>query len=524
MKSLAVVQFWIIAVFVVVFSSGVAAAAAENAPPDWELLRKEIEDLKKDNADIRKTNSELSSKLQPISNATQQALDSRFGPNAPVVSKTGRLQMNGLVQIWYYTIQHDHNALFQDSRVNGIQDTNAALDNDSFRIRRTELRFNFDLNEHITTEVLIDPAREGQSFPNLPDNQANSSIFKRLTNANVANVQTGVGSAPRLLNNAWIDYHDFVPHHDFKIGQFKPPIGEEGIRQSQDLDFVERSMVGQLNDFRDLGIAAHGEWWHDDGKGNGQFQYWLGAFDSAGNFHESAGQQQNRSDDNSNKDFLYRVLVRPIWKQERYGSLELGFSQQMGVHGENGPPDPIDTPLNALNRRRTWASRADAWGYYAPGSFLRGLWLRGEWEWQKDRNAPQQVIDVLGNGNAGDGSTQTNGKPFSTQGYYVAAGYHLGRSVFNTECSSLPNWARNLEFAFRYETYQNVQIADLVRNDHTDVYKTSVFTGGINYYMNATTKIQLNYDALHDPHINRPDLVFHNVRNNVLVVNFQVAW
>ena len=528
MKTLAVWRSTIVLLMFMAFST---AAAAETLQPEWEILRKEIDDLRKDNAEIRKTNSELVHKMQPLGDSTELVLNSRFGPNAPVVSRVGKLQMNGLVQVWYCSFQHDRNALFNSPQINGIQDTNETSDNDSFRIRRTELRFNFDLNEQITTEVMIDPAREAQSFPTLPDNQANSSIFKRLTNSNVANTQTGAGSAPRLLNNAWIDYHDFVPHHDFKVGQFKPPFGEEGIRKSSELDFVERSMLGQLADFRDMGVYAHGEWWDVNGKGfndyndgSGRFQYWIGAFDSAGNFQESAGQQQNRSDDNSNKDIVYRLLVRPVWKQPTWGSLEIGYSQQFGVHGEYGASDPIDSPEPGLNRSRTWANRMDAWGYYAPGAMLRGMWVRGEWEWQKDRNAPQSVIDILGNGNSGDGSTQTNGKPFVTQGFYVATGYRLGNSVFGGECSRLPAWAQNLEFAFRYETYQNVEIADLVRNDHTDVFKTSVYTGGLNYYVSGTTKIQVNYDGLRDPHVSKGDLQFHNVRNNVLIVNFQVTW
>lgn len=500
------------------------AAQVKAAEPDWELLSKQIEELKRDNADIRRTNAELQEKLHPLNDSTQLVLNSKYGPNTPVVSKTGKLSMNGLIQVWYYSPQKDHVALFQDSVVNGIDDSNYGVNTDSFRIRRTELRFNFDLNENITTEVMFDPAREATSFPTLPDLQANSSIFKRLTNTNVANLQTGAGAVPRILQNAWIDFHDFVPHHDFKVGQFKPLFGEEGIRTSGELDFVERSMVGQLADFRDLGINAHGEWWDADGKGNGQFQYWLGITDAAGNFYESAGQQQNRADDNSAKDFVYRVLVRPVWKKEHAGTLELGWSQQFGVHGGDGASDPIDTPLSGLNRRRTWANRMDSWAYYASGGVARGLWFRGEWEWQKDRNAPQQVIDILGQGDAGDGSTQTNGKPFVSQGFYAAAAYNLGESVFAGDCSHLPDWAKRLEFLFRYEQYQNVEIANSVRPDHTNVYATRIYTGGINYYLNGkTTKIQLNYDVLNNPVVNAV-VHFHNVRNNFLVVNFQVAW
>jgi phosphate-selective porin len=519
-KGLNFVRATVLLLVVSIIGSGVRAADLSTA--DWELLKKEIEDLRKDNADIKKTNAELATKLAPTKGTVDQALDNKYGPGAPVTTKTGKLNISYLLQIWYYSPQKDNNALFQDPNVNGIADTNEAINNDTFRIRRSEMRFTFDINEHIVGEIMIDPAREAQSFPSLPDNQANSSIFKRLTNTNVANVQTGAGSAPRLLQDAWIGYRDLIPHHDFRIGQFKPPFGEEGIRSSAQLDFVERSFVGQLGENRDQGITAHGEWWGADGKGGGRFQYWLGAFNAPGNFYQSAGQYQNRSDDNDAKDFIYRIFVRPLWKNTAFGSLELGFSQQFGRHGESGGTDPIDSPVNALNRRRTWANRMDAWGYYAPGSFLRGMWVRGEWEWQKDRNAPQQVIDLLAQGNAGDGSTQTNGKPFVSQGYYIATGYRFADSaLFTCEC---PRWYHNLEFAFRYETYQNVEVADLVNPSHTDVFKSSVFTGGVNYYISGNTKIQANYNVLHNPEVNSANRVFHNARDNAFVVNFQVAF
>ena len=513
------------------FMAGIAfstlAVGADLTSADWETLKKEIDDLKRDNADIRKANSELSAKLTPSASHLDKALDAKYGPNAPVSTRAGKLTIKGLLQVWYYSPQKDHNALFADPNVNGIADTNEATDNDTFRIRRTELRFTMDLNENVTSEVMIDPAREAQSFPSLPYNQANSSIFKRLTNTNLANVGSGAGAAPRLLQDAWVSYHDYVPHHDFKIGQFKPPFGEEGIRSSAELDFVERSFVGQLGENRDLGLTAHGEWWGADGKGAGKLQYWAGVFDSAGNFFQSGGQAQNRADDNNSKDFVYRVQLRPLWKNKCYGSLELGYSQQFGIHGGSSGPDPIDAPVNGINTRKTWANRIDPWIFYAPAGKLSGLWFRGEFEWQKDRNAPQQVIDVLGQGNSGDGSTQTNGKSFSSYGYYVAAGYRLGESVFaggDCGCGGLPKWARNFEFAFRYETYQNVEVADLVDSGRTDVFKTSVYTAGVNYYLQGNTKIQLNYNAINNPESGIANRVFHNVRDNAFVVNFQVAF
>ena len=130
-------------------------------------------------------------------------------------------------------------------------------------MRRTELKFTMDIHENVTAVVMIDPAREAVSFPNITDNQG---LFKRRNNiapefdaANdppgsttaVSNVQTGAGAVPRLLQDAYINYHGVIPHHDFTIGQFKPFLGEEGIRSSSQLDFVERSFLGQI------GVAIH---------------------------------------------------------------------------------------------------------------------------------------------------------------------------------------------------------------------------------------------------------------------------
>ena len=260
-----------------------ARSADSATPPDWDTIRKQIEQLTKDNQDLK-------DRLKPIDSKVENIVDSKYGPNANVTTKDGKLTITGIVQVWYYAMEHDHNALFQDASINDIRDTNEATDNDSFRIRRTELRFHIDLSEDLSGEVMFDPAREAQSYPAFPANQANSSIFKRGINTNVANVQGGVGSAPRLLQDAFIVYKGFIPHHDFKIGQFKPVIGEEGIRSTGQLDFAERSFIGQLDDFRDEGITAHGEWWDADGKGAGRFQYWVGAVNGAGNYHGSGGQ------------------------------------------------------------------------------------------------------------------------------------------------------------------------------------------------------------------------------------------
>lgn len=510
---------------------------ASSAVRAGDASQAEIEALKRDIEDLRKKLNASSSRGE-VRSTVDRALDSKYGPNNAVTTKAGKLTISGLLQVWYTSFENDNQGLFDDPTINTIPDTNEGQDNDSFRIRRAEIKFTMDIHENVTAVVMIDPAREATSFPNLTTNQG---LFKRANNtapefegangpglgstANISSVQLGSGAVPRLLQDAYINYHGVIPHHDFTIGQFKPGMGEEGLRSSAQLDFVERSFVGQIFDNRDLGLSAHGTWWDD------RFQYWLGLFNGAGNYWLSGGQAQNRSDDNDEKDFNVRWLVRPIWKSECWGSLELGWSSMWGQKGEASGKDPINNPINGLNRNDNWAIRHAAWLSYMAGGPVKGLWLRGEWGWIKDRNAPGSVVDLLGAGGTdlgnlgtGSGFGQSTGRPFHGQGWYAALGYKISESIF---CDSAPGFLKPFEFAFRYDTFENVQVADLVNPDHTDNFSTNVWTIGINYYIKGhNAKIQLNYNIVDNPDGGSQggNRDFHDVNNNSFAVNFQVAF
>lgn len=500
----------------VAFCAAGVLGAAEITQAEFDALKKEIAEMRKDNMDLQKKMQSTQSSSISIKGSVDRALDSKYGPNAVVSTKAGKLKIGGLIQVWYYSIQNDNKGMFNDNVINDISDTNEAVDNDGFQIKRTDLIFDVDIHENISARLWIDPAREITSFPAAT---ANMGTFKRGLNTNLAAVQTGAGGTPRLIQDAWINYHGVVPHHDFQVGQFRPAIGDEGLRLNGALDFVERSFIGQLPTNRDLGLQAHGEWW---GAGpDSRFQYWLGVFNGAGNYYASGGQTQNRADDNDAKDFQYKLLVRPLWKDASWGSLEFSVSSMFGKHGEASGRDPVDTPLNGLNRNEAFAQRHYAHAYYAPGGPVKGWWLRGEWAYIKDRNAPSTVIDLLGNGNAGTGATQTNGKPFSSQGWYFSTGYKLSESRF---CDSMPKWLKPTEFAFRYDVFENVQVADLIRPDHTDNFKSQVYTAGINYYIKGhNAKIQANYNWVNEPNErSNASRTFREVRNDNFVVNFQV--
>lgn len=529
-------------------------AADDDLRKELDKVKKELEEMKKEKATAR----------APIASA-QAAVEGKYGPNTAVTTKQGKLTIGGLVQVWYYSIQDDNIGFFGDNSPTTALggDTNEMKDNDSFAIRRAQLRFTMDIHENVTAVVMIDPARAINGRPSFP---SNAGLFTRGAENGFSgdamavrygeNAAQGSSIAQRnnvgsdanqrgILEDAYINYHGVVPHHDFTVGQHRKFLGEEGIRSDASLDFVERSMIGQTYTDRDLGLTAHGTWWDD------RFQYWLGVFNDAGNWFQSAGPQQNRVDDNDEKSFVWRVLVRPLWKNETWGSLELGASGEHSTHGESGGDQSaaaVGSPVDGLGFQQTGANRYYAWASYRPGGPVRGWWLKGEWGMIQDRNAKLWVQTLNANGFANAPTNtitggQTAPNPHSKTGFYFATGYKISDSIFK---DSAPGWLKNFEFAFKYEQFENVQIADhgstdaRVANRRTDVFATDVWTAGINYYIKGdNAKIQINYIVVDNPDdgatVTRgytgavgtatgPRRNFHAVDNNSLVVNFQVAW
>ena len=502
----------------------------------------QIEELQKELTDLR---SRVSAQPHTATEATSvdRVLDARACSceDLSVRTKNGKLTMGALVQMWYYGFEQDRKGLFNGAG-SGVSDTNETQNNSGFRVRRTELYFTMDINENITSYLLWDPAREASTFPFIADNTANQGAFKRQNllspefdkangpklgnTATVANIQSGGGGVNRSFKDATINYHGVIPHHDFTIGLLKPRLGEEGIRNAGEIDFIERAFIPFIVDdvTRDTGVLAHGTWWND------RFQYWGGIFNGNENFFGSETGTYLRASDHDVSDVNYRVLVRPLWNDigtsscscgSWAGRMELGMSSKMGRHGESGGPDPIADPVNGLNRRRTWSYFHDAWGYYGFGGPMSGWWVRGEWGAIHDRNAPGTVLDDTGSGGASKGNAQSNPKPLTSQGWFVSTGYKLSQSVF---ADSLSGWLKPFEFCARYDTFQNVQVANQVEPGSTDVYKTTVITGGVNYYIKGNNaKIQANVIANRQPE-GGDGHHFHNVRNSAFVLQFQVYY
>lgn len=486
----------------------------------YEALKKQVEDLR-----------ERVAKSTPVVNQTapvEELVNNKYGPDAPTTTKQGKLTMGGLVQVWYYSIQNDNRSWFDADSPSAFGPdgsnvgSNEVADNDSFRIRRAEIKFTMDIHENVRAVVMIDPAREATSFPTLPSNQGHGIAGDGVAFHNVGydasgnqighvrneSVRHGSGEANRLLQDAYINFHGILPHHDVSIGQMKRRLGEEGWRDSMELDFVERAMITQIAEMRDIGLQVHGSWLDD------RLQYWLGVFNGAGTAFQP---RQNRADDNDQKDLLGSLLVRPLWKDETWGSLELGASYLWGITGESAGDDPVLNSVDGLNRERTHRYMTYAWASYMPGGPVRGWWLRGEWGRYRDRFAPSQVVSGIGFGGV------RNPECFDIQGWYFSTGYKLADSIW---ADSVNKWVKPMEFTFRYEVMQNLFFQDLAQPaHHTDVFNTRVFTAGVNYYIvGNNAKLQVTYNWVGEETPDEGFRQLREVRNDNLLVNFQVGW
>jgi len=517
--------------------------AVEVPTEEWERMKSQISELQA-----------RGSSVPAEASAVDTALDSKYGPNSAVTTKTGKLTIGGLLQVWYVNYDKGSRGLFDDPAGSGIRDSSAADNINSFAIRRAQISFTADINEQISGTVMIDPAREF-SNPSLPVGWGNYKTRNSLspesqvvagTAADVFDARNGIGArfaalqdagtgvagAPRLLQDAYINWHNCLPYHDITIGQFKPGNGEEGLRNDGELDFIERSMVGFQGDTRDLGLSIHGSYWGKDCYDrDGRFQYSFGVFNGAGSYLHP-GEGQNRTDNNQSKDFNARMLVRPVWN-DCIGRLELGVSYMGGHHGQTsgqslGYYNPLDsgTPQWGVDRPGVWASRFNAWTSYRAGSIFSGAWLRSEYTFIKDADYPLANIDYTGGGSSTNANLQDWGRPTSRQGIYGAVGFRFADSCWASD-GGMPCWLKPVELAARYEMFQDVATANQAEPlQHVQAFYTKVATVGLNYYIKGhNAKVQANYNFVQAPmdhqaatqHFNKPDL-------NNFALNFQVAF
>jgi len=227
----------------------------------------------------------------------------------------GKIKFNGLLQTWF---------------IGG----NGGL-TDTFRIRRAELKFTGEISPHFKWTVMIDPAKS-LSLNNTFTTVGGNTVLK----------DSSVNQASRILQDAYITL-SYWKRVNVNVGQFKVPLGLEGLQSSATLDTEralfasDRSRGGTFGDVRDVGLMIYGPL-------SKRVDYQLGVFNGS-------GESQNDLDKNDQKAVAGRLIARPSFIR----GLQLGGS---GVWG---------------NGQRSDRPRRDRLG--AEALFVRGpVTLKGE--------------------------------------------------------------------------------------------------------------------------------------------------
>ncbi len=334
---------------------------------------------------------------------------------------------------------------------------------DSFLIRRARLGIEATMYNYY-------------EFRLLPD-FAGSSVYKSIT-------------------DAYMNVH-YWEGFQFTIGKFKQPFSYEDLIQDRYVPTMERSMMDQLCPQRDEGAMIHGE------------KLFCGRFDYA--LAISNGDPNDSTIDNNNdKDFNARVVVRPFYDANGCGllhGLQLGLAGSLGVENEalsstSSTPPTITTPATV-----TWFAYNT--GVTANGVrhrispelvyFYHGLGFAAQYyhQDQKMERAANPIVDV------------------PIDGYYVMATYLLTgeqRHEYSEQIAPLRPFdphepiaspgAWELVFrADRMEVGQQafagaaaVQLASSTSATNQSSNEAFETTTGLNWYLCKWARAQLNWE------------------------------
>ncbi|MEO6909090.1 MAG: porin [Abditibacteriaceae bacterium] len=188
--------------------------------------------------------------------------------------------------------------------------------NNTFRLRRGELKLTTNITDRVSGLVLFDVAKDKIDSTNRADAMLQEITLSYLLNKN--------GS-----NKNYID-----------VGQTKLPLGYESLVSSSSLPFLERSMIftqGKYGDVRDTGAQLRGN--------AGKLEYRVGVFNSLGD-------RQNNTASRGSKAYAGRLL----WKAS--DGLQLG-----GSFGKGNDSGNIVNLFANYTKSTFWV-----WGEYAKGS------------------------------------------------------------------------------------------------------------------------------------------------------------
>ena len=307
-----------------------------------------------------------------------------------------------------------------------------------------------------------------------------------------------------VIQDAWANLR-FLPEAQLMFGKFKGPVGLERLQSATALWFVERALPTNLVPNRDLGVIAQGV------AREGLFTYqvgWMNGVTDGGSADTDA---------NNDKDVVARVFAHPFQETE-IGALQglgLGFATTYGH--EIGTPGSYKTAgqqtffqfaagVTQTGTRTRYAPQA--YWYFGPVGLL------AEYVYDTAQFARPGAADIRANNSAWQiaGAWAITGENEAYKGLLPSAGFSPGNG----------HWGA-LELAARFSQLKvdNNVFANGYANPATQAESASLWSVGLNWYLNRNMKLMFNYDETSfrnfDGNANRPD-------EGVFLTEFQLSY
>ena len=286
------------------------------------------------------------------------------------------------------------------------------------------------------------------------------------------------GEGRTVLQDAYVDVN-LKPELKLRGGKSKEPFSLERLQSASDIEFIERSIANNLAPNRDVGVQLFGDLW------KGRLSYQLGAYNGT----VDGGSLD--TDPGNDKDFVGRVFAQPFKNEEKSPLNELGF----GFAATIGKRDETVTSVNDRTTGRA------SFFHYANGvngngavrrlspqfNFYHGPFgLLGEYI-----ESRQELIK-----GTTEGSTTNKGGLI--QATYVLTGE---KASFRGVVPNKPfdpkkgQWGA-FEVGLRYSRVtvddDNFRLGFADRAN--SVSNADAWTVGLNWYLNRTFKVALNYE------------------------------
>jgi len=317
------------------------------------------------------------------------------------------------------------------------------------------------------------------------------------------------GQGKSIIQDAWGDIR-FEPWLVLQFGKFKAPVGLERLQLEQYSRFIEVSLPSDLLPYRDLGVKLGGV------AGAGLLSYDLGIFD--GTLDGGSSDGNTVPDQNSTGRFTGegRVFSKPFALTELKALQGFGFGVAGTYVKDSGvATTATTTPLLASyktpGQQSMFSYRGDtSTGKYNNATiadgierrvvpqfyyYYRAFGLLGEYV--NEQQQVQRQLSAVGT----RGATLTN-TAWEIQGAWFLTGEDEAfdrftpRRVFDPRGGGWGAWelvARWHELHFDPEAFSDG--ANSFANPQTAPLAAYAIGAGVNWYMNANFKIQLDYEV-----------------------------